>query len=46
VVAAVAETAATVRDTWSVLPERELVPTQLLSRIDAHIDEMVKVLDP
>jgi serine/threonine-protein kinase HipA len=46
VVAAVAETAATVRDTWSVLPERELVPTQLLSRIDAHIDEMAKVLDP
>ena len=46
VVTAVAETAATVRDKWSVLPERDVVPAQVLSRIDAHIDEMANVLDP
>lgn len=46
VVTAVAETAAAVRDKWSVLPERDVVPGQVLERIDAHIDEMVPILDP
>jgi serine/threonine-protein kinase HipA len=46
VVAAVAEIAAAVRDKWPVLPERDVVPAQVLSRIDAHIDEMVPILDP
>ncbi|MGY2938745.1 serine/threonine-protein kinase HipA [Bradyrhizobium sp. GM6.1] len=46
VVTAVAETAAAVRDKWSVLPERDVVPGQVLERIDAHIDEMVSILDP
>lgn len=46
VVTAVAETAAAVRDKWSVLPERDVVPAQVLARIDAHIDEMAPILDP
>ncbi|MCK1548207.1 type II toxin-antitoxin system HipA family toxin [Bradyrhizobium sp. 177] len=46
VVTAVAETAAAVRDKWSVLPERDVVPGQVLERIDSHIDEMVPILDP
>jgi serine/threonine-protein kinase HipA len=45
VVTAVAETVAAVRDTWSVLPERDVVPGQVLKRIDAHIDEMAAILD-
>ena len=43
---AVAETAAAVRDKWSVLPERDIVPPQVLERIDAHIDEMAGILAP
>jgi serine/threonine-protein kinase HipA len=43
---AVAETAAAVRDKWAVLPEREIVPPQVLERIDAHIDEMAGILAP
>ncbi|MGY3610851.1 MULTISPECIES: type II toxin-antitoxin system HipA family toxin [unclassified Bradyrhizobium] len=46
VLTAVAETAAAVRDRWSVLPERDVVPAQVLARIDTHIDEMLAVLDP
>ncbi|TGN73429.1 type II toxin-antitoxin system HipA family toxin [Bradyrhizobium yuanmingense] len=46
VVTAVAEIAAAVRDKWSVLPERDLVPAQVLARIDAHIDEMASILNP
>lgn len=46
VVTAVAETAATVRDKWSALPERDVVPAQVLKRIDAHVDEMAAILDP
>lgn len=45
-VTAVAETAAAVRDKWSVLPERDVVPKQVLARIDAHIDEMAAILAP
>ncbi|MDF0523289.1 type II toxin-antitoxin system HipA family toxin [Bradyrhizobium yuanmingense] len=46
VVIAVAEIAAAVRDKWSVLPERDVVPAQVLARIDTHIDEMASILDP
>ncbi|ABD05398.1 HipA-like protein [Rhodopseudomonas palustris HaA2] len=46
VLTAVAETAAAVRDKWLVLPERDVVPAQVRARIDAHIDEMVPLLDP
>jgi serine/threonine-protein kinase HipA len=46
VVTAVAETAKAVRDKWPVLAERDLVPPQVLQRIDAHIDEMANVLHP
>jgi serine/threonine-protein kinase HipA len=46
VLTAVAETAAAVRDKWPLLPERDLVPAQVLERIDAHIDELTNVLDP
>lgn len=46
VVTAVAETAAIVRDKWSVLPERDVVPAQVLERIDAHVDEMAAILAP
>lgn len=46
VMTAVAETAALVRAKWSVLPERDLVPAQVLERIDAHVDEMAAVLAP
>ncbi|WP_371259939.1 type II toxin-antitoxin system HipA family toxin [Bradyrhizobium sp. WSM3983] len=45
VVTAVAETAAVARDKWSVLPERDVVPAQVLERIDAHVDEMAAILD-
>jgi serine/threonine-protein kinase HipA len=44
VVTAVAEAVAAVRDKWSVLPERDVVPAQVLKRIDAHIDEMGAIL--
>lgn len=46
VVTAVAEIAAAVRDKWPVLTERNVLPPQVLQRIDAHIDEMASVLDP
>lgn len=46
VMSAVAETAAAVRGKWSVLAERDVVPAQVLERIDAHIDEMAAILDP
>jgi serine/threonine-protein kinase HipA len=46
VATAVAETAAAVRDKWLTLPERDVVPAQVLDRIDAHIDEMAAILDP
>lgn len=46
VMTAVAETAALVRAKWSVLPERDVVPAQLLERIDAHVDEMAAILAP
>jgi serine/threonine-protein kinase HipA len=46
VVSAVAETAAAVRDKWAVLTARDVVPAQVLERIDAHIDDMASVLDP
>lgn len=45
VVTAVAETAAVARDKWSVLPERDVVPAQVLEGIDAHVDEMAAILD-
>lgn len=45
VVTAVAETAAVARDKWTVLPERDVVPAQVLERIDAHVDEMAAILD-
>lgn len=45
VVTAVAETAAVARDKWSVLPERDVLPAQVLERIDAHVDEMAAILD-
>lgn len=45
VVTAVAETAAVARDKWSVLPERDVVPAQVLEWIDAHVDEMAAILD-
>lgn len=44
--AAVYETAAAVRDRWSTLPERDVVPAQVLEWIDAHVNEMVAVLSP
>jgi len=43
---AVSETAAAVRDKWPTLPERDVVPAPVLGSIDAHIGEMVSVLDP
>ena len=43
---AIAETAAAVRDKWAALPERDIVPPQVLERIDAHIDEMAGILAP
>lgn len=46
VMTAVAETAALVRAKWSVLPERDVVPAQVLERIDAHVDEMAAILAP
>jgi serine/threonine-protein kinase HipA len=46
VLTAVAATAAAARDKWAVLAERDVVPAQVLERIDAHIDEMATVLDP
>jgi serine/threonine-protein kinase HipA len=46
VVAAVAETATRARDLWPTLPERDLVPPQVLTMIDTHIDSMVAVLAP
>jgi serine/threonine-protein kinase HipA len=46
VVTAVAETAVAVQNKWSVLPERDVVPKQVLERIDAHIDEMAAILAP
>lgn len=46
VMTAVAETAADVRAKWSVLPERDVVPAQVLERIDAHVDEMAAILAP
>lgn len=46
VMAAVAETAALARAKWSVLPERDVVPAQVLERIDAHVDEMAAILAP
>lgn len=45
VMTAVAETAALVRAKWSVLPERDVVPAQVLERIDAHVDEMAAIFD-
>lgn len=45
VLTAVAETAAVARDKWSVLPERGVVPAQVLERIDAHVDEMAAILN-
>jgi serine/threonine-protein kinase HipA len=45
VVTAVAETASAVRDKWPLLAERDVVPPQVLQRIDAHIDEMANILD-
>lgn len=46
VMTAVAETAADVLAKWSVLPERDVVPAQVLERIDAHVDEMAAILAP
>ncbi|MGY4335034.1 serine/threonine protein kinase HipA of HipAB toxin-antitoxin module [Bradyrhizobium sp. LB7.2] len=46
VLTAVAETSAAVRDKWPVLPERDVVPAQVLDRMDAHIDEMAAILAP
>lgn len=46
VMTAVAETAADVRAKWSVLPARDVVPAQVLERIDAHVDEMAAILAP
>lgn len=46
VMTAVAETAALVRSKWSVLPERDVVPAQVLERIDAHVDEIAAILAP
>lgn len=46
VMTVVAETAADVRAKWSVLPERDVVPAQVLERIDAHVDEMAAILAP
>lgn len=46
VMTAVAETAADVRAKWWVLPERDVVPAQVLERIDAHVDEMAAILAP
>jgi hypothetical protein len=43
---AVAKTAATVHDKWPLLPERDIVPAQVLERIDAHIGEGTSVPDP
>lgn len=45
VVTAVAETAAVARDKWSALPERDVVPAQVVERIDAHVDQMAAILD-
>jgi serine/threonine-protein kinase HipA len=46
VIAAITETATRVRDLWPTLPERDLVPPQVLTMIDKHIDSMVAVLAP
>ncbi|WP_314951963.1 type II toxin-antitoxin system HipA family toxin [Bradyrhizobium cosmicum] len=46
VMTAVAETAVAVQDKWWVLPERDVVPKQVLERIDAHVDEMAAILAP
>jgi serine/threonine-protein kinase HipA len=43
---AVAEVVASVRDKWPTLPERDVVPSTVLERIDAHFDAMAAVLDP
>jgi serine/threonine-protein kinase HipA len=46
VIAAITETATRVRDLWPTLLERDLVPPQVLTMIDKHIDSMVAVLAP
>ncbi|WP_439370731.1 type II toxin-antitoxin system HipA family toxin [Bradyrhizobium sp. DASA03120] len=46
VLTAVSEIAVAARDKWSVLPERDVVPAQVLDRIDKHIDEMAAILAP
>ncbi|WP_194456516.1 hypothetical protein [Bradyrhizobium sp. CCBAU 53421] len=46
VISAVEEVVSLVNDHWWQLPERDVVPAAVLSKIDAKIDEMSQVLDP
>ena len=43
---AVAETATSVHDKWFSLPERDVVPSSVLERIDGHVVAMASILDP
>ncbi|KAK0349793.1 hypothetical protein LTR94_031645, partial [Friedmanniomyces endolithicus] len=44
VMKAVVETVARVNDHWWTLPERDVVPTAVLDRIDAHVKTMTPIL--
>ena len=44
VLKAVAETVHRINERWWTLPEREIVPSVVLDRIDAHIKMMIPVL--
>ncbi|QOZ36316.1 type II toxin-antitoxin system HipA family toxin [Bradyrhizobium sp. CCBAU 53421] len=46
VISAVVEVVSLVNDHWWQLPERDVVPAAVLSKIDAKIEEMSPVLDP
>jgi serine/threonine-protein kinase HipA len=46
VISAVEEVVSLVNDHWWDLPERDVVPTAILEKIDAKIGEMSLVLDP
>lgn len=45
VVDAVEETSQAMRDAWKTLPERDVVPEEVLQRIDAHMERQLAVLD-
>lgn len=46
VISAVEQVVSSVNNHWWKLPERDVVPAAVLSKIDAKIEEMSPVLDP